>query len=201
MNQWTSFSGQRRLFQGTPSQMAVYLHQNAGTPGSILVFDDRTGRQIDMDLRGNEQDILARYAEHDLTQPSGTDSNDTGSESEPRSVGRPRLGVVAREVTLLPRHWAWLAEQKGGASVTLRKLVDQARKAGSSHARQRQAQEACDQVMRTLLGNEPRYEEAARALYAGQREAFMALSEDWPADGRDYVRYLAQDAWLEPSND
>ncbi len=201
MNQWTSFSGKQRVFQGTPSQLAVYLFQNTHLQDSILVFDDRTGKQIDMDLRGSEQDIQARYAQYEQANQPDMGSGETGSAPESRGVGRPRLGVVAREITLLPRHWDWLAEQKGGASVTLRKLVDQARKAGSSQARQRHAQEACDQVMRTLLGNEPHYEEAARALYAGRRAVFMALSEDWPADGRDYVRHLAQDAWLESEND
>jgi len=101
-------------------------------------------------------------------------------------------------VTLLPRHWDWLAKQQGGASVTLRKLVEQARKQGAAHARRSQAQEAADAIMRALLGNAPNYEEAARALYAGNHATFLELSQAWPEDCRGYIQNLAEPAWQQP---
>ena len=177
---FTAFIGERLLASGP--QLAAALSIKAalarGEPDTILVFDDRTGRQADFDLRGSDEEIAARLS------PS----------PEPREEikrGRPKLGVVAREVTLLPRHWEWLAEQPGGASVTLRKLVDAARQAGDGQGSMRQAQEAADRFMAAMLGNQPGYEEAARALYAGAKDRFIDLTEPWPHDLRDYARRLA----------
>jgi hypothetical protein len=99
--------------------------------------------------------------------------------------------VVAREVTLLPRHWDWLADQPGGASVALRKLIDTARGSGETRMVARRAQEAADRVMTAMLGNQPGYEEASRALYAGDQAKFFVLTGPWPTDLRDYVRRLA----------
>ena len=110
---------------------------------------------------------------------------------EPRKVGRPKLGVVAKEITLLPRHWEWLALQKGGASVTLRRLVDEARNVSGEKDRVRQAQEAAYRFMSAMAGNEPGFEAALRALFTGQRVRFEELVRDWPLDVRDYTRKLA----------
>jgi hypothetical protein len=152
---------------------------------ALLVFDDRTGRQVDFDLSGSEADIRARLT------PANAEPAPPETASARRSPGRPKLGVVAREITLLPRHWEWLAEQPGGASVTLRRLVDAARGAGGAAAVARQAREAADRFMGAMLGNQPGYEEASRALYAGNRGRFMELSKTWPADLRDHARRLA----------
>ncbi len=169
---FTAFAGTRLLATG--SQAVVTAAINAaveqGERAMILAFDDRTGRQTDFDLRG-----------------SGVPENSRR--------GRPKLGVVAREVTLLPRHWEWLAEQPGGASVTLRKLVDAARQAGGSQGTIRQAQEAADRFMSAVLGNEPGYKDASRALYARDSGRFIALTEPWPRDLRDYARRLAAPAF------
>jgi hypothetical protein len=174
---FTAFVGERLLASGP--QLAAALSVKAalsrGEPDTILVFDDRTGRQVDFDLRGSDAEIAARL-------------NPASEQEEPKR-GRPKLGVVAREVTLLPRHWEWLAEQPGGASVTLRKLVDAARQAGSGSLRQ--AQEAADRFMAAMLGNQPGYEEASRALYAGAKDRFIEMTEQWPRDLRDYARRLA----------
>ena len=94
----------------------------------------------------------------------------------PRGRGRPKLGVVAREVTLLPRHWDWLNSQSGGASVALRKLVEAARLAGDDKDRTRHAQEAAYRFMTALAGNLPGYEEATRALYAADPARFDAIN-------------------------
>lgn len=111
----------------------------------------------------------------------------------PRPPGRPRLGVVPREVTLLPRHWEWLNAQPGGASIALRKLVEQARR--SPEEAQKQARQAAHKFMTHTLGNQPGYEEALRALYANQPDRFHQLSQPWPADLRDHTRQLAHPCW------
>lgn len=177
----TAFAGERLLVSGSPLEAALSIRAalKRGEPETILAFDDRTGRQVDFDLRGSDEEIAARLS----PQPEIT--------GETRR-GRPKLGVVAREVTLLPRHWEWLAEQPGGASVTLRKLVDAARQSVGPQGSMRQAQEAADRFMSAMLGNQPGYEEASRALYAGDKSRFTALTEQWPHDLRDYARRLAE---------
>ncbi|MCB8819235.1 DUF2239 family protein [Microvirga rosea] len=181
---YTAFIGNRHLITGP--QLAVALAVKgalqADDPPTILIFDDVTGGEVDFDLRGSDEEIAARIAAPDDQQGGA------------KRQGRPKLGVVAREVTLLPRHWDWLSRQPGGASVTLRKLVDAARQTGDDRAAIRQAQQAADRFMLAMLGNQPGYEEAARALYAGERSRFMALTEPWPADLRDHARRLAEPA-------
>ena len=113
----------------------------------------------------------------------------------PRGPGRPKLGVVAREITLLPRHWDWLAQQPGGASVAIRKLVEQARRTGEDKDRIRQAQEAAYRFMSVMAGNRPHYEDAIRALFAGDRRRFGKLIAGWPADVRDHASRLAERAF------
>ena len=152
----------------------------------LLIFDDVSGASMDFDLRGTPEDILARLA------PEGTPEQ----QPEPaRGPGRPKLGVVAREVTLLPRHWDWLNAQPGGASVALRKLVDAARVTHAGADRRRLAQQSADRFMSALAGNEPGYEEAARALYAGDRARFDQSMVAWPADVRDHALRLAAAAF------
>ena len=109
----------------------------------------------------------------------------------PRGPGRPKLGVVAREITLLPRHWEWLARQPGGASVALRKLVDEARRANKDKDRVRQAQETAYRFIAAIGENKPHYEEVARALFAGDAGRFETWTTSWPADVRDHARALA----------
>jgi len=180
----TAFAGERLLAAGPAPEVALAIRAAAAMNGdaALLVFDDRTGRQVDFDLSGSEADIRARLASEKPAPQAA---------SARRSPGRPKLGVVAREVTLLPRHWEWLAEQSGGASVTLRRLVDAARNAEADPARARKARETADRFMAAMLGNRPGYEEASRALYAGDHGRFMELSEPWPVDLRDHARRLA----------
>jgi hypothetical protein len=113
----------------------------------------------------------------------------------PRKPGRPKLGVVAREVTLLPRHWDWLAAQPGGASVALRKLVEAARKVLSEEDQRRASQEATYRFMQVMAGNEAGFEDAARALFAGDTHRFEVLIQSWPDDVRDHVSLLSVDAF------
>jgi len=184
----TAFAGERRLASGTSLEvaLAVAAALRANPHQSILAFGDVTGRQVDFDLRGSDADIAARLA------PPAAEEGPAR-----KGAGRPKLGVVAREVTLLPRHWEWLGEQPGGASVTLRRLVDAARKGQGADAgvAASRAKAAADRFMSTMLGNQPGYEEASRALYGGDRDRFEALSQAWPADLRDHARKLAAPAF------
>jgi len=173
---WTLFDGERRLAAGPPAEVAVAAHAVAGRDhdGPLLVFDDATGKAVDLDLRGSGKEVAARYT------PS----------APPRSRGRPKLGVVAREVTLLPRHWDWLNAQPGGASVALRKLVEQARRAGADDRKTHQ--EAAYRFMASMAGDLPGYEEALRALFADDRHAFDARVKSWPTD---VARHATKLAW------
>jgi hypothetical protein len=112
-----------------------------------------------------------------------------------RGPGRPKLGVVAREVTLLPRHWEWLASQPGGASVALRKLVEVARRSSEVKDRVRQAGAVAYRFMSTMAGHEPGFEEASRALFAGDQAGFEALIAAWPVDVQNHLKALATDAF------
>ena len=153
----------------------------------LLIFDDATSRQVEIDLRGTATDVLARLSKRFAQAPESA----SGEVSPPpRKAGRPKLGVIGREVTLLPRHWDWLAEQPGGASVALRKLIDSERKSSNFKELSRKSQEAAYRFMHAIAGNFPHFEDASRALFAGDRETFARLTEGWPADVRDHARWL-----------
>lgn len=146
---------------------------------SVLIFDDLTGKQVDFDFRGTSTEVLER-AKLQIEPPA--------------KAGRPRLGVVPREVTLLPRHWDWLEAQPSGASATIRRLVDEARKREGDQFEARQAADVCCRVLGSLAGDLPDYEEATRALYARDREGFIQHVADWPNDIRNYAQRLADPA-------
>src|SRR5689334_10610495 len=186
---FTAFEGERRLASGPLGEVALAIkrvERQASAP--IVIFNDVTGRSVDLDLRGSDADIVARLAPN-LEQ--GKTGEAVSAASEPRSRGRPKLGVVAREVTLLPRHWEWLNAQPGGASVALRKLVEQARRATGDADRARAAREAAYHFMSAMAGNLPGFEEAARALFADDRRRMSGHIATWPADIRDHVVRLA----------
>jgi hypothetical protein len=168
---------------------AVKRALTAGARGRLAIFDDRTGLEIEIDTRGSETDVIERVT------PVAADPGDApdpgAGASTPRGRGRPRLGVVAREVTLLPRHWEWLATQNGGASVALRKLVESARRSNAEHDRRRYAQGAAYAFMSTMAGDFPGFEEATRALFAGNRERFAEQIAGWPRDVAVYTTGLA----------
>jgi hypothetical protein len=195
----TAFVGMRPLSAGALIDVAMAV--KTATPGStdpILVFDDATGRVIDLDLRGSEAEIAARLPAFlgGVTPAVPEDApTDPVSGTDKRGRGRPKLGVVPREVTLQPRHWAWLAAQPGGASVTLRRLVDEARRAGASSVRQRDAREVAYRFMSAISGNLPGFEEATRALFAGDAARFASLLAAWPEAIRAYAARLATDAF------
>jgi hypothetical protein len=160
---------------------------------AVLVFDSSSG-PVEIDFRGSVDDVLAR-----LPNPERAVATEDTAQPAPRGPGRPKLGVVPREVTLLPRHWEWLAQQSGGASVALRRLVDEARRANKDKDRVRQAREAAYRFIAAMGENKPHYEEVARALFAGDAERFQAWTAAWPADVRDHARRLAATAFEQPA--
>jgi hypothetical protein len=184
-NSFTAFSGHRCLASGALAEVALAVKIASGSDDQrpILIFDDATGRAIDIDLRGSHREIVAR-----LPQPAPADAPET---AEPRGRGRPKLGVVAREVTLLPRHWEWLSTQPGGASVALRKLVEAARRANGDKDRLRAARDAAYHFMSAIAGDLPGFEDASRALFAGDRRALAERIAGWPGDIRDHIVKLA----------
>jgi hypothetical protein len=186
---YTAFAGTDRIAHGDLCQVArmVKTLADAREPRSLLVFAHPSGRQVDLDLRGTVDQVLERLETPAPARPEEAPAR--------RSPGRPKLGVVGREVTLLPRHWEWLNAQPGGASVALRKLVEQARRDLQGTGRMRQSREAAFRFMSAIAGNEPGFEEASRALFAGNREGFETQIKAWPHDVRDFVRLLAVSAF------
>jgi hypothetical protein len=188
----TAFEGTRCIASGVLNDVALKTKAviDRGERASVLIFDDLSGHVIDVDYRGVPEQVLAR-----LQVLADTPSSHVIE--APRRVGRPNLGVVAREVTLLPRHWDWLNRQPGGASVALRKLVEQARRANDGKDKIRQAQEAAYRFISAMAGNEPGFEEAARALFAGNSSKFAEHIDAWPVDVRDHAKRLAEGAFPE----
>lgn len=195
----TAFEGSRLLLSGPLVEVALAVKAamawEAADP--ILTFDDATGRVIDLDLRGSKAEIIARLSETPHAAPSSspqTDAADDATEpKEARGRGRPKLGVIGREVTLLPRQWEWLAAQPGGASVALRKLIDEARRTGGAVQKTRAAQERAYHFMLAIGGNLPGYEEATRALFANDRTRLEQHIADWPSDIAAHAIRLAYD--------
>jgi len=186
-----AFEGSRRIASGDLEQVVVKVKQvvDRGGEDPVLIFDDFTSEVIEVDLRGALSEVLMR-----LEKPAAADGPVNVDHNVARGPGRPKLGVVSREVTLLPRHWDWLNSQPGGASVALRKLVEEARRVNSGKDKVRHSQETAYRFMSSMAGNLPGFEEAARALFAGNAGRFDSLVEPWPADVRDHARKLASEA-------
>ncbi|VVD78373.1 hypothetical protein PCE31106_00969 [Pandoraea cepalis] len=184
-----AFAGQRCIASGSLAAVALSVKRAVEkaprTP--VLIFDNTTGRAIDIDTRGTDDEITARFTQAVSDAPYGNDTDGAAPQSETRGRGRPKLGVVAREVTLLPRHWDWLAAQPGGASVALRKLVEDARRAHAQRDDRRASHERAYHFMSALAGDLPGFEEAARALFADDRVRFGERVAGWPADVRHHA--------------
>lgn len=194
----SAFAGFSLVAQGSVVDVALAL-RDLVTPVDappVLIFDDLSGGQIDLNLRGSTADVVRRLGEHPalLRLVASTDAAavEDGESDAPRGRGRPKLGVVAREVTLLPRHWDWLASQPGGASQALRRLVDQARKRDAGRTDERAARERAYRFISALAGDLPDFETASRALFAGDATAFTASIAAWPSDVRRHALRLAE---------
>lgn len=181
---FSAFAGVRLLASGPLAEVAIAVKIASGgaVAEPVAIFDNATGRAIDLDLRGSHRDIVARLPQSPVAVANPV--------AEPRGRGRPKLGVVAREVTLLPRHWDWLGSQPGGASVALRKLVEGARRVHADRDRARAARDAAYHFMSAMAGDRPGFEEASRALFAGDGDRLGALIADWPADIRHHIKSL-----------
>jgi thiamine kinase-like enzyme len=177
--QVTAFEGTRCIASGSLISVAEKIRAISihGDMPPVLIFDDQTGARIDLNLA----------APMDAIQGISTPLE----ESESRNPGRPKLGVIAREVTLMPRHWDWLAKQQGGASAALRRLIDQARRQSTDEEKVRAAREALYRFMTAMVGDAPGYEEALRALFAGDAHRFSALTSPWATDVRRHIWKLA----------
>lgn len=198
----TIFQGQQRLLQADRLTVLRYLQNHDelhpdGSQDPLWVFDDHSGLRLDLNWR-------SELVPAPLPQPSpgpAPDSLAPRPTSAPlhsrttRAVGRPKLGVVSREVTLLPRHWDWLNRQPGGASAALRRLIDNARNAHAPQDSQRAATEATYQFMQAMAGDLPGFDEACRALFAHKQSAFLLQTQAWPDDVQAYLHQLSRPIW------
>jgi len=177
-----AFDGDALIAEGRAQEVALKVKalMESKPDAQILIFDDATGRPVEIDFAGSEEE-MTRWIDSWSTRPAPASTG----------PGRPKLGVVAREVTLLPRQWEWLSEQPGGASVALRKLVDEARKANAGKDAARLAQDGAYRFLVTMGGDRAGFEEASRALFAKDRARFEAMTEAWPLHIRDHARKLA----------
>lgn len=179
---YSAFSGDRLIAFGLLPEVltAAKAHLDTSEDPQLLIFEDRSGRQLDFDFRGSLAEVLTRA----LPPP-------------PRSgPGRPKLGVVSREVSLLPRHWEWLEAEPQGISASLRRLVEEARKHNPAEQRARKGQEALNRFMTAIAGNRPNYEEATRALFASEHARLEELIADWPEDIRAHLLRVLEDSLL-----
>ncbi len=202
---FTAFAGTQCIAHGDLASVATQVHNTslAAPDTRLWVFNDQDGRQVELDLRDTLDAVLQRLPSHptltamlnaiSATAPAPETAGEATDEA-PRRPGRPRLGVVPREVTLLPRHWDWLNAQPGGASVALRKLVEDARRHSQTAYRSRLAQEASYRFMQAMAGDAPGFEEASRALFAADTSALHQWTAAWPADVRSYMLRLAAPA-------
>jgi len=177
---FTAFAGFTLIVTGNLPTVLIRVREflEREKQAQVLIFDDQTGKQVDFNLRGTLEEVLAR-----VSPPAPK-----------KGPGRPSLGVVCREVSLLPRHWEWLESQPSKASGTLRRLVESAMKSESREDRSRRRLEAAGRFMWSMAGNFEGFEEASRALYAGNRAGFAERIASWPADIRQHLERMVQQA-------
>ncbi|MFC0227121.1 DUF2239 family protein [Serratia aquatilis] len=180
----TAFLHHRQVATGSYDEVTKTLAALDLSAGGLLVFDDATGSQVDYP-----------WPEGYVWPQPGSDSTDVldSQPAAPNTVGRPKLGVVAREVTLLPRHWEWLAQQRGGASATLRRLIDEARRNTVAQDHERLIKESCYRFMTAIAGALPGYEEAVRALFGNDARLFVERIADWPVDIQAHLTWMSRD--------
>ena len=175
---YTTFADRSRIASG-PRDIVLAATKGYLDAGGdpVLIFEDETGRQVDFDFRGTVDEVLARASGAVRPGP-----------------GRPKLGVVSREISLLPRQWDWLEDQPNGISAAIRRLVDEARKNETGIQRGRRVRDAVNKFMWGIAGDLANFEEATRALYARDDARLATLVRDWPVDVRSHVLSLAAEA-------
>jgi len=187
-----AFSAQKLIAEGAFGEVLqlVKNHIKQNDTGNILFFNGSDGRQIDIDLQSG----AGESGNGSKAAAAESGSNQAIPTKKPR--GRPKLGVVGREVTLLPRHWQWLDKQRGGASARLRRLIDQERKATAGDDMIRESQDSANRFMYAMAGDIAGFEEAVRALYARDKAGFDQETAAWPVDIRDRARGFAEAALI-----
>ncbi|MEL6545168.1 MAG: DUF2239 family protein [Myxococcota bacterium] len=186
MSEFIAYCGDQLVARGTLLSVAIAMQNAEASSGTkrMALYRESTGQALDLDLSGTEQELEQRLARF---YPEDTAVADPGK----RGKGRPKLGVVSREVSLLPRHWEWLSQQNRSASATLRRLVENARQADSGAAKSKQVAEVVHRFIWDLVGDQPGFEEASRALFALDLEGFRSRIADWPPDVVTQIeRYL-----------
>jgi hypothetical protein len=185
ISHYSAFAADRLIASGELPELLratkAFLDRNKDP--RVLIFEDQTGQQVDFNFQGTLAEVLQRAVP-----------------APPRvGPGRPKLGVVSREISLLPRHWEWLEDQPQGISATLRRLVDEAKKRNPGEQRARRGREAISRFMTAMAGNFEHYEEATRALFAKDSARFAQLIQDWPKDIRSHLlRMLVESSAPEP---
>lgn len=183
-NTYTAFEGNDLFCRGTLEEVVKKVKRNK-SQDHILIFNDSTGKTMDFNFQGSEKEVLKRL-EIFIGSPSP---------SEYSGPGRPKLGVVSREVSLLPRHWEWLAAQPGGASATLRRLVEEGKKKEAGASEVKLAQERTYKFMSVMAGDLPGYEEALRALYRKEKKTFLSEIKTWPPAIQSHAIELASEVF------
>lgn len=182
---YTAFESGIVISSGSLSEVVTEIKKKLGKSNhaSVLIFNDLTGRTMDFNFQGSEKDVQKRLQVYTQIPDSKTDNS---------GPGRPKLGVISREVSLLPRHWEWLASQTGGASATLRRLIEEAKKTSVQTMTIKQAQERTYHFMSVVAGDYKGYEEVLRALYKKDKAKFFAEMSDWPEDIVYYIRKISE---------
>lgn len=168
---YTAFIGYQQLISDQLLNVALMIKQQGDISTPVLIFNDQTGQQIDVNIIGSELDLRQRYGEPEVV----------------KKVGRPKLGVISREITLQQKHWDWLDQQNSSASAVIRKLIDQELNNPLSESNKMMAKQALDRFMTAMSGNISHYEEATRALYRDDQQSFVALIENCPEDIKTYL--------------
>lgn len=186
---YTAFGNEKLIAHGSLDEVVLKIKRwnDKNTTASLLVFNDFTGKTMEFDLRGSEKDVLQKI---EMFIPQDVSAVSPGP-------GRPKLGVITREVSLLPQHWEWLASQPEGASAALRKLVEGAKKNLVMKESVKQVQERAYKIMSILAGDLPQYEEALRSLYRKNEENFKQHIAMWSPDIKDYVIKIAAPVFAE----
>ncbi|MEY4239279.1 MAG: hypothetical protein RL339_1880 [Pseudomonadota bacterium] len=179
--QCVAFAGGQLISRGALIEVALALRGWDRTDGpQPLILDERTGEPVEVDLRGTPAEVVARLGA----------ASDQATERAPARPGRPKIGVIAREVTLLPRHWEWLAQQPGSASQVLRRLIDAQRGEEREMPLPPELQQNVYRFMSAIAGNFPGFEDVSRALFAGDIEGTIDAARAWPVDVQDHLRRM-----------
>lgn len=165
---YTAFQGHTSIAGGELTNVLLQVQEyiQSHPESNPLIFRTDTGKQVDFDLSGTREELIARYA----------------PKPDKKGPGRPKLGVVCNEVCLLPKHWEWLERQPQKSSALIRRLVDSAMKNPSPEEIIRDRIEAAHSFMWAMAGDLTGFEEASRALYARKWEIFDRLIAPWPED-------------------